>query len=200
MPRPKKPAGYERWTWAEINAGRRFSKAERRWNHLARKGGWQQRSDGSFEAPAELKPLLVVLLAVMLIVGMLAPNGLQHSKGTGQEAVAALLLIVFCIFALIYFAVLSVASGTATRRNASAVSAARRRQDNEAVVVACSWLFRAVSHLVFSIPSTLVHVWTKTLPAVIAKVRALPEWVQATLLGLACAVPPVAFMIYLFHK
>ena len=46
MPRRRKPPGYERWTWAEINADRRMSKSEKRWRRVAKeRGEWVKRWD-----------------------------------------------------------------------------------------------------------------------------------------------------------
>jgi hypothetical protein len=39
MPRRRKPLGYEKWTWAEIQAGRRMTKEEKRWRRMSKKVG-----------------------------------------------------------------------------------------------------------------------------------------------------------------
>lgn len=52
MPRRQKPAGMEKWTWNEINAGRKMSKTEKRYRRLAVSLGATKRSDGRIQPPA----------------------------------------------------------------------------------------------------------------------------------------------------
>ena len=51
MPRRTKPPGKEKWTWDEINQGRRMSKAEKRTRRLAVSLGATKASDGRIVPP-----------------------------------------------------------------------------------------------------------------------------------------------------
>jgi hypothetical protein len=51
MPRRQKPPGYEKWTWDEINAGRRMSKAEKRTRRMAVAFGATKMPDGRIQPP-----------------------------------------------------------------------------------------------------------------------------------------------------
>ncbi len=51
MARRIKPPGYEKWTWDEINAGRKMSKSEKRTRRLAFAFGGTKRTDGSIQPP-----------------------------------------------------------------------------------------------------------------------------------------------------
>lgn len=93
MPRRRKPPGYGRWTWAEINAGRRMSKSEKRWNRMARDLNWDQRSDGTYQAPAQAVPLLVISLVLMFALAVLAPNGVHNTKGDAGAAATIVFLL-----------------------------------------------------------------------------------------------------------
>ncbi len=72
MPRRTKPPGMEKWTWDEINQGRRMSTYERRYRRLAIRAGAMKRPGGKIEAPALAdKPayyLVFVGLIAMAIV------------------------------------------------------------------------------------------------------------------------------------
>src|SRR6266446_2803199 len=104
MPRRTKPLGYERWTWAEINAGRRMNKAEKRWNRVAKNLDWDQRPDGTYQAPPQAVPYLVVITGLMLVLGFLAPNGMQAGKGADAAAATiVLLMIMVAIILLVVF-------------------------------------------------------------------------------------------------
>jgi hypothetical protein len=52
MPSKRKPPGFEKWTWDEINAGRKMSKGEKRSRRLAISLGATKRSDGQIQRPA----------------------------------------------------------------------------------------------------------------------------------------------------
>jgi hypothetical protein len=111
MPRRKKPPGYERWTWAEIEAGRRFSKSEKRWKRFAKNSSWKQRSDGSYAAPAHTQPILFLIVLLMLLLAAVAPKGLEHANG---EAAIACMLILFALIALMVL--LALVGGNSSKR------------------------------------------------------------------------------------
>jgi hypothetical protein len=52
MPRRQKPPGKESWSWDEINAGRKMSKAEKRTRRLAVNLGATKGPDGRIQPPA----------------------------------------------------------------------------------------------------------------------------------------------------
>ena len=52
MPRRKKPPGMEKWTWDEINSGRKMSKHEKRTRRLAVSFGATKAPDGRIQPPA----------------------------------------------------------------------------------------------------------------------------------------------------
>jgi transposase len=52
MPRRTKPPGMEKWTWDEINEGRRMSTYERQYRRLAVRAGSLKSPGGKFETPA----------------------------------------------------------------------------------------------------------------------------------------------------
>ncbi len=51
MPRRQKPPGMEKWTWDEINAGRKMSKSEKRTRRLAVSLGATKAPDGRIQPP-----------------------------------------------------------------------------------------------------------------------------------------------------
>jgi hypothetical protein len=51
MSRRQKPPGYENWTWDEIKAGRRMSKAEKRTRRMAVAFGATKAPDGRIQPP-----------------------------------------------------------------------------------------------------------------------------------------------------
>ena len=114
MPRQRKPVGYERWTWAEIHAGRRMSRAEKRWNRIGNNLDWQRRPDGSYQAPPEAAPVLVVILGLMMLLGILAPNGLEHTHGdAGLLALVVFFLLIGAMLLLLVVGQNRPRSGTA---------------------------------------------------------------------------------------
>lgn len=52
MPRRQKPPGMEKWTWDEIKAGRKMSKAEKRSRRLAVSLGATKAKDGRIQPPS----------------------------------------------------------------------------------------------------------------------------------------------------
>jgi hypothetical protein len=52
MPRRQKPLGFEKWTWDEINQGRKMSKTEKRYRNMAVNLGATKSSDGRIVPPS----------------------------------------------------------------------------------------------------------------------------------------------------
>jgi hypothetical protein len=100
MPRRRKPAGLEKWTWVEINAGRRMSKAEKRWNRTAKDLNWDQRSDGSYQAPPQAVPILIIMAVLMFALVIVAPNGVAHTNGDAG-AIGALIFVVIAVMGVL---------------------------------------------------------------------------------------------------
>lgn len=199
MPRRRKPAGYEKWTWAEIEAGHRFSKAQKRWNHAAKKSGWEQRPDGSYVMPAVLVPLFVVMLIAMIAIGAVAPKGIAYTKGD-NGAIGAMILVGLCAFALIYLGIVAATANTSTPRDPAATREEQKRRDGEALRTALSWIGRAVFALVLFIPVMAFTAVKNACIALSARLRALPDWAQASLIGLGIAVPVVTALAYAFGR
>ena len=81
-----KPPGYERWTWAEIDAGRRMSRSEKRWNRAFKGMGWERNSNGSYTPPnpaaATIAVLMFLLMAVVGFMGdVMNRRATRHSVG-----------------------------------------------------------------------------------------------------------------------
>jgi len=77
MPRRQKPPGKEKWTWDEINAGRKMSKTEKRYRRLAVDLGATKHPDGRIEPPKydEYPTYYLVfggLLALFILVFVIA--------------------------------------------------------------------------------------------------------------------------------
>jgi len=66
MPRRQKPPGLEKWTWAEIRAGRKMSKGEKRMRRIAKSFGGVEDKQGNIRAP-EGEDRLGFTLAMILI-------------------------------------------------------------------------------------------------------------------------------------
>lgn len=80
MPKKQKPPGLEKWTWAEIRAGRKMSKGEKRGRRLAKSLGATERPDGSIQRPSvsdhpEYYLYFGGLLLFMIIMAIGFPNG-----------------------------------------------------------------------------------------------------------------------------
>ena len=74
MARRQKPPGMEKWTWDEITAGRKMSKAERRGRKLAVSLGATKLDDGRIQPPSfDSNPMywLVFIGLLMLCVAAL---------------------------------------------------------------------------------------------------------------------------------
>jgi hypothetical protein len=68
MARRTKPLGLEKWTWAEIDRGQRWTRLERKWRKRGRECGWVQRSDGTYEMPAGAALVYIGTGVVLLIL------------------------------------------------------------------------------------------------------------------------------------
>ncbi len=72
MPRPKKPPGQEKWTWDEINAGRKMSKTEKRGRRLAVALGATKAPDGRIQPPrVEDNPQYYAVFIGLLILSLI---------------------------------------------------------------------------------------------------------------------------------
>ena len=52
MPRRQKPPGFKKWTWDEINQGRKMSKTEKRYRNLAVSFGATKSPDAKIVRPS----------------------------------------------------------------------------------------------------------------------------------------------------
>jgi endonuclease YncB( thermonuclease family) len=99
MPRRSKPPGYEKWTWAEINAGRRMSKTEKRWNRMGKDLGWTASPGGGHEMPPAAVPF-----AVLFCMGFLAFAVFASVKGpAGLIALIGVLVMIPAFFLMVAF-------------------------------------------------------------------------------------------------
>jgi len=71
MPRRQKPPGFEKWTWAEINAGRKMSKTEKRGRRLAKSFGATERPDGSLQHTPESAWACIGIVILLLVIAVL---------------------------------------------------------------------------------------------------------------------------------
>ena len=206
MSRREKPFGQERWTWDEIDAGRRFTKAEKRWNHMAKRGGWERDLNGNYVMPAAAAPLFIVLLLGGFVLAVLEPKGVAYGKGPHHET-ASMVLVGMCLFFLVYVGIwllvhtlMSWAKEhaasqppppTSTPPPTPVLPGTNRELKPlyEYVGDAFRWLTRdALEHL----GAAVVGAWN----SVGRGFRSLPEWLVAVLGGLAFALPVVGLMIY----
>jgi hypothetical protein len=73
MPSRQKPPGMEKWTWDEIKAGRKMSKAEKRTRRLAVSLGATKPEGGRIQPPSfESNPQYWVVFIGLLILCVLA--------------------------------------------------------------------------------------------------------------------------------
>ncbi len=73
MPRRQKPPGREKWTWDEINAGRKMSKGEKRSRRLAISLGATKAPHGRIQPPAYSdNPTYYFVFIGLLILSVLA--------------------------------------------------------------------------------------------------------------------------------
>jgi hypothetical protein len=72
MPRRKKPPGYEKWTWDEINAGTKMSKGQKRARRLAVSLGATKDHRGNIQPPAfGDNPTYYVVFISLIVFGIL---------------------------------------------------------------------------------------------------------------------------------
>ncbi len=72
MARPRKPPGKEKWTWAEIRAGRRMSKGEKRARRLAKSFGAEEKPDGELKHTPDSMLACILIFAVLFLVAVVA--------------------------------------------------------------------------------------------------------------------------------
>ena len=73
MPRARqKPPGMEKWTWDEINSGRKMSKGEKKYRSLAVTLGATKAADGRIQPPAASdNPTYWLVFIGLLVVAVL---------------------------------------------------------------------------------------------------------------------------------
>jgi len=72
MGRRQKPPGMEKWTWDEINAGRKMSKGEKRARRLAVAFGATKEPDGRIQPPPmHDNPLYYLVFGGLVLFGIL---------------------------------------------------------------------------------------------------------------------------------
>jgi hypothetical protein len=180
MARRRKPVGFEKWTWNEINAGRKMSKAEKRWNRIGNDLNWDKRPDGSYQAPTHAIPILVVMAILMFGLMIVAPNGIAYAKGDAG-AVGTLLFLGVIGAGLILVLVghnfptsNSLSSATASPPTPKAIT-----PPTPPVIIPALKRCGAIIAYGFSCK------W----------VTKLPEWAQPIIWGLGMAVPVVAVIV-----
>lgn len=79
MARRQKPPGMEKWTWDEINLGRKMSKAEKRGRRMAIAFGATKKEDGQIEPPSfdenQTYYFVFIGLLVIFFVALIASGG-----------------------------------------------------------------------------------------------------------------------------
>lgn len=72
--RKQKPPGFEKWTWPEINAGRKMSKTEKRYRRLAKHMGATEGEDGEIVPPkfADNPGYYVFFVAMIILIILVA--------------------------------------------------------------------------------------------------------------------------------
>lgn len=71
MARRIKPPGYGKWTWREIDAGRKMSKGEKRMRNTLVSFGAKEHRDGKIEHSPESLAYAVILMIIMVGVALL---------------------------------------------------------------------------------------------------------------------------------
>ncbi len=77
MPRRNKPPGMEKWTWDEINQGRKMSKSEKRYRRLAVSLGATKSPGGRINPPSAAEnptyyAVFIGLLVLSIVVLILS--------------------------------------------------------------------------------------------------------------------------------
>ncbi len=185
MPRRRKPPGYEKWTWNEINAGRKMSKAEKRWNRIGKELNWEQRPNGSHQAPAQAVPILVVLGILMFALMIIAPAGLANTSGEAG-AIGALVFLGILVMGVLLVLVghnypsTGQSSGSTAPTNATQPLPSQINTPPQPSVMLPA-LKRGWAAIVYG----LSFKW----------VSRLPDWAQPILWGLGMAAPIVLVIL-----
>ncbi|WP_165253514.1 hypothetical protein [Paludisphaera soli] len=73
MPRRQKPPGYEKWTWDEINQGRKMSKSEKRYRRLGVGLGASKDARGNVTPPSYHEaPQFYWVMGGLLVMALIA--------------------------------------------------------------------------------------------------------------------------------
>jgi hypothetical protein len=186
MPRRVKPPGKERWTWAEIDAGRRLSKSEKRWRRMGKDFGWAKQPDGSYRAPTEAQPFVLLLGLAMLAMGVCATIfNAKKSQQPSPEVVGWAVLIFVVLIPICILCILAMAEIGPGRP-----PSAPRPRPTPAPKVARPPFFRP---LFARAKSTLLFVIT------LGWVSSLPDWAQPVIWGMACGIP-IALLLFLIFR
>ena len=68
MARRAKPPGQEKWTWTEIEQGRRWTGNERKWRKRGRESGWEQKNDGTYQMPAGVAIVYIGTIILLVVI------------------------------------------------------------------------------------------------------------------------------------
>jgi hypothetical protein len=68
MARRQKPLGKEKWTWDEINRGRRWTGNERKWRKRGKQCGWAQTPDGSYQMPPGAALIYIGVFVALIVL------------------------------------------------------------------------------------------------------------------------------------
>ncbi len=68
MPRRQKPPGLAKWTWDEINQGRRWTGNEKKWRTRGKQSGWEKKADGSYQMPPEAAFIYIGTIIVIIVI------------------------------------------------------------------------------------------------------------------------------------
>lgn len=71
MARRTKPPGFEKWTWREIDAGRKMSKGEKRMRNTLVSMGAKEKPGGKIEHTPESLAFAVILIVVVVGIALL---------------------------------------------------------------------------------------------------------------------------------
>ncbi len=195
MPRRRKPAGLEKWTWAEINAGRKMSKAEKRWNRIGRDLNWDRRPDGSHQAPPQAVPILVIMLGLMLALAVVAPKGVANTGGDAG-AIGALLMLGLCGMGVLL--ILVGHNFPASGQNSGPSTTVKPPPAPQPLPSQ----LQMPPHPPVIMPA-LKRLWEMTSYFLTFRwVSLLPEWAQPILWGLGMALPVVVVILLVmrFHR
>ena len=71
MARKVKPPGFEKWTWREIEAGRKMDKTEKRMRRAATSLGAKEKPGGKIEHTPESLAYVIMLIVGMVVIALL---------------------------------------------------------------------------------------------------------------------------------